>query len=132
MKFMLPLLGLLPASLAAAQTAPTPPASEPIPTPVELMTGNNYLLLQSLIVKDFGPGSKFGFFNLTNFTADYQNRLAKNSFFNKATVKYSFVKTFNAFVGLNIDNTLGFRPLVGPNIFWPTRRGWSSCRPGRI
>ncbi len=118
---------MLPASLAAAQTA-----IEPAPTPVELMTENNYLLLHSLIVKDYGPGRKFGFFNLTSFAADYQNRLAKNSFFNKATVKYSFVKTFNAFVGLNIDNTLGFRPLVGPNIFWPTRRGWSSCRPGRI
>jgi len=50
---------------------PAPHASEPMPTSMKLTTGNNYLLLQSLIVHDFGPGSKFGFFNLTNFAADY-------------------------------------------------------------
>lgn len=42
------------------------------PTQIELFTGNNGLAFQLLVSKQFSPQSKFGFFNVTNFTGDYK------------------------------------------------------------
>ena len=110
-------LALLLAVPAAAQTAaealppPAPHAGPPLP--VEVMAGNQQLILQTVVNKKFAPDSRFAFFNLTTFGADYHNAPAKNNYLTSAALKFELLPHFSVFGGLNMNSTVGFRPTAG-------------------
>ncbi len=119
MKTLLLLAALLmPAAAALAQTtaeAPPTPAPHPAgaPLPVELMAGDQQLILQTVVNKKFAPESRFAFFNLTTFGADYHNNPTKNNYLTSAALKFELLSHFSVFGGLNLNSTVGFRPTGG-------------------
>lgn len=109
-------LALPAAGPVLAQTPPDiPPAPPPAatPLPVELMGGHRQLTLQTVVSKKFAPESRFSFFNLTTFGADYRNTPGRSSYLTSASLKYELVRHVSAFGGLNINSAVGFRPSAG-------------------
>ncbi|QKG51250.1 hypothetical protein [Hymenobacter sp. BRD67] len=117
MKFFPLSLTLLLAVPAAAQTAEPAPGAAPhpagAPLPVEVMAGHQQLILQTVVNRKFAPDSRFAFFNLTTFGADYHNEPTKNSYLTSAALKVELLPRFSVFGGLNMNSTVGFRPTGG-------------------
>lgn len=113
--FCLALLLAVPAVAQTASEAPVVPAPHPAgaPLPVEVMAGDRQLILQTVVNKKFAPDSRFAFFNLTTFGADYHNEPAKNNYLTSAALKFELLKHFSVFGGLNMNSTVGFRPTGG-------------------
>lgn len=109
------LLLAVPAAAQTAAEASAPPAPHPAgpPLPVEVMAGNQQLILQTVVNKKFAHDSRFAFFNLTTFGADYRNEPAKNNYLTSAALKFELLSHFSVFGGLNMNSTVGFRPTGG-------------------
>ncbi|MFN3848001.1 MAG: hypothetical protein ACK4NY_01170 [Spirosomataceae bacterium] len=89
------------------------PALRVTPIPVEVFAGNNYLNVQMVVAKHFTEKSKWGFFNMTNITGDYKNRLANNEFVSQAMLNYAFFKGFSLTAGVAMNHKSGFRKIAG-------------------
>jgi len=86
-------------------------APEP-PLPVEVMPGNNSLYFQMVVVKNFSPESKFGFFSVATFKVPWED-LSQVDITLPVQVNYTFWKGFGAVAGGRINNIIGFDPMVG-------------------
>jgi hypothetical protein len=91
----------------------TPPIRPNPPIPVEVFTGNNYLNFQMIVSKPFKQGSRFGFFNVTNFNGNYDNNLRKNEFLTQGLVNFEVYKGISVAAGATMNYVTGFRPTVG-------------------
>ena len=84
-----------------------------LPLPVEILIGNRGLNFQFNTTKKFSPNSRFGFFNVTSFFADYKNVVAKNEFFSKSLLTAKVWKKISAVGGFSINQFSGFKPTAG-------------------
>jgi len=83
------------------------------PVPVEVMAGNTYLNFQMIIIKHFSPTSKFGFFNVTTFNADYNNDKFKNESLIQSFLTFDLFKGISLNAGALLNSRTGFRPNAG-------------------
>lgn len=109
--------GLLTAftTLSAQPSAMGPGPGDPPnpPVSVETFAGNRYLNFQMIVAKPFAPGSRFSFFNVTNFNGSYQNEMRKNEFLTQALINYRVVGGLSLAGGATLNYMTGFRPTVG-------------------
>lgn len=92
------------------------------PIPVEVFAGNSYLNFQMIISKPFRQGSRFGFFNVTNFNGNYENNLRKNEFLTQSLVNYELYKGFSLAAGATMNYMTGFRPTAGLQYIYGDRK----------
>ena len=111
--FTLALFALL--SSVSAQ-APEPPI------PIELLFGHDNMYFQMVVKKKFAPESKFGFFSVATYTADYQNELRENRLIIPTQFNYSLRKGFGLMAGADINSVVGFAPIVGPQHNYASRK----------
>jgi hypothetical protein len=104
--FLLLLIGILPLSMAQAPQAK-------VPTPVEIMAGNNRLFFQMVVKKKFTPDSKFGFLSVSSFSTSYDNAMNDLDLAIPVLINYNIYKNFSLVGGSTINNKVGFSPLVG-------------------
>lgn len=83
------------------------------PVPVEVFAGNNYLNFQMIVSKPFKQGSRFGFFDVTNFNGNYDNNLRKNEFLTQGLVNFEVYKGISLAAGATMNYVTGFRPTAG-------------------
>ncbi len=99
---------------AQPETAESRPVGPPNPpVSVETFAGNRYLNFQMIVAKPFAPGSRFSFFNVTNFNGSYQNELRKNEFLTQALINYRVVGGLSLAGGATLNYMTGFRPTAG-------------------
>lgn len=84
-----------------------------VPTPIELMTGNNRMFFQMVVKKKFSSGSKFGFLSASSFSASYDNNLEELDIAIPVLFNYTVSKGFALVGGTTINNSVGFTPLAG-------------------
>ncbi len=106
------LIILLVSTSLSAQTAEEKPHPTP-PMPVELMLGDRGLNFQLNTTKQFSPTSRFGFFNVTAFFADYKNVVPKNEIFSQSLLTAKVWKKLSAVAGFSINHFVGFKPTAG-------------------
>lgn len=106
------LFGLLVSVSISAQTAEEKPHPAP-PMPVEVLVGDRGLNFQMNTTKQFSPKSRFGFFNVTAFFADYKNVVAKNEIFSQSLLTAKVWKKLSAVAGFSINHFVGFKPTAG-------------------
>jgi len=104
--FLLLCIGILPLSMAQAPQAK-------VPTPVEIMAGNNRLFFQMVVKKKFTPDSKFGFLSVSSFSTSYDNAMNDLDLAIPVLINYNIYKNFSLVGGSTINNKVGFSPLVG-------------------
>jgi len=104
--FLLLWIGILPLSMAQAPQAK-------VPTPVEIMAGNNRLFFQMVVKKKFTPDSKFGFLSVSSFSTSYDNAMNDLDLAIPVLINYNIYKNFSLVGGSTINNKVGFSPLVG-------------------
>lgn len=92
------------------------------PIPVEVFFGNNQLYYQTNAKKKFAPNSKFGFFSLATYTADYNNVLSQNRLLIEAQVSYSFKNGFGIMAGTDMNSVTGFSLILGPQHTYASRK----------
>jgi hypothetical protein len=99
-------IGMLSFSLAQAPQAK-------VPTPVEIMAGNNRLFFQMVVKKKFTPDSKFGFLSVSSFSTSYENVMNDLDLAIPVLINYNIYKNFSLVGGSTINNKVGFSPLMG-------------------
>lgn len=92
------------------------------PIPVEVLFGNNQLNYQTTVKKLFAPESRFGFFSLATYTADYKNDLSENSLLIEGQLSYTIKSGFGVMAGTIINSVTGFSPIVGPQHTYASRQ----------
>lgn len=93
-----------------------------IPIPVETFFGHNDLYYQITAVRQFSPESRFGFFGLATFTADYKNEIAENRIITIAQVDYEIGKGFALMGGMDMNSVSGFAPIIGPKFSYASKK----------
>ncbi|MCP9755483.1 hypothetical protein EGI26_09985 [Lacihabitans sp. CCS-44] len=83
------------------------------PMPVELMLGDRGLNFQLNTTKQLSPTSRFGFFNVTTFFADYKNVVPKNEIFSQSLLTVKVWRKLSAVTGFSINHFVGFKPTAG-------------------
>jgi hypothetical protein len=96
--------------------------SQDPPIPVEAFFGNNGLYYQANAKKAFAPGSRFGFFSLATYTADYKNELARNRMLIEAQFSYTIKAGFGVMTGTDMNSVTGFSAIVGPQHTFASRK----------
>lgn len=71
------------------------------PVPIELFAGNKGFSFQLIVSKQFSPGSKFGFFNVTNFSGDYKQTYQTTNFLSQSFVTAEIWQGISAAAGLS-------------------------------
>lgn len=84
------------------------------PVPLEVFWGHYSLYYQVVVKNKFSLESKFGYFGLNTYTADYQNNMHNNSLNIIAQFNYSLVKGIGLMVGTDMNSFSGFSPIIGP------------------
>ena len=84
-----------------------------IPTPVEALIGNNGYAFQTIIDKDFSHGSRFNFFSVTSFSADYKNTITQRDFVNNTAVGFELFDQIDLAVGISVNTKSGSNFNVG-------------------
>lgn len=84
-----------------------------VPTPVELMAGNNRLFFQMVVKKKFTPQSKFGFLSVATFSSSYDNQMDDLDLVMPVLINYNFYKGFGLVAGTTVNNVVGLSPVVG-------------------
>lgn len=84
-----------------------------VPTPVEFMAGNNRLFFQMVVKKKFTPESKFGFLSVATFSSNYDNQMDDLDLVMPVLVNYNIYKGVGLVAGTNVNNVVGFSPVVG-------------------
>jgi hypothetical protein len=92
------------------------------PIPVEAFFGNNGMYYQTNAKKTFTPYSRFSFFSLATFTADYGNDLFKNRMLIEAQISYSIKAGFGMMIGTDINAVTGFSTITGPQHIYTSRK----------
>lgn len=91
------------------------------PIPVEVFIGNNGLYYQTNAKKQFSPSSRFGFFSLATYTADYKNELSRNRMLIEAQLSYTIIGGFGVMTGTDMNSVTGFSAIVGPQHTFASR-----------
>lgn len=86
--------------------------SHKAPIPVEIMAGNNWLMFQNIIARDFGAKERFNYFNLINYEVEYVSE-APASYIVQSLFSYKLSQNFALGAGANLKAFGGFKPLVG-------------------
>jgi len=84
------------------------------PIPVEIFIGNQSIFSQTVVKRKFEPQSKFAYFSLGAYTADYDNELSENSLVMINQISYDIGKGFGIMTGAEINSEAGFSAVVGP------------------
>lgn len=92
------------------------------PIPAEVLFGNNQLYYQTNVKKLFSPDSRFGFFSLATYTADYKNDLSENRLLIEGQVSYTIKGGFGVMAGTDINSVTGFSPIIGPQHTYASRQ----------
>lgn len=116
---MLLLVGITSHSHAQAFPDTLPPPSPPIP--LEVFVTPNNLLVQFIISKPLAPKSRFGFFNVTNFTGDYREQ-QKNQYLSQAFLTASIWRGLSVNAGVSMNYQTGFSPSAGLQYVLATRQ----------
>lgn len=82
--------------------------------PTELLAGNKNLYFQMVVKRSFTPTSKFKLFVLTNYTANYEDRVADNRLNIINQISYTGKNGFGVMAGADINSFKGFSPIIGP------------------
>lgn len=101
----------------------TAQAPEP-PIPIEAFFGNEQLYFQLVVKKKFAPTSRFGFFTVATYSADYEYNKAdvQNSITIPVQLSYEVGKGFGIMAGTDINSEGGFAPIVGPQFNFASRQ----------
>lgn len=90
-------------------------AQKPVPPiPVEVFFGNKNLDFQMVVKRPFTPNSKFKFFGLATYSANYEGDTEENRVITIAQVSYDIGKGFGIMAGADINSFSGFATVVGP------------------
>ncbi len=84
-----------------------------IPIAGEILLGNDRMNFQTVINKRFPNNTRFVFFSVVNFSADYQNQSYKNDYIGTAVLGYQLLPEFFGSIGASMNSALGFRPILG-------------------
>lgn len=87
---------------------PTPPI------PIELLAGHESLYFQMVVKKPFTQTSKFVFFGLANYIANYEDRIEDNRVIIINQISHTIGKGFGIMAGAEINSFAGFSPIIGP------------------
>ena len=97
------------------QTTNVPVQGAPIP--IELFAGNKGFAFQLIVSKQFTPTSKFGFFNVTNFSGDYKQTNQTTNFLSQSFLTAEVWKGISVAAGLSAIGSstthLEVRPTAG-------------------
>ncbi len=98
-------------------------APEP-PLPIEMFFGNKQLYFQLVVKKKFSANSRFGFFTVATYSADYNfnEEAAQNSITIPVQLSYDLGKGFGVMAGTDINSEGGFAPIVGPQYNFASRQ----------
>jgi hypothetical protein len=84
------------------------------PIPVEVFFGNKQIYYQTNVKKKFSPKSKFSFFGLATYAANYNNNLPDNRMLIEGQVSYNFKNGLGVMTGTDMNSVSGFSPIAGP------------------
>lgn len=92
--------------------------TESAPVPIEAFAGNKAFTFQLIVTKQFSPNSRFGFFNVTTFSGNYQEKNQSSEFYSQSLITAEVWKGISLGAGLSAfgsSNTtpLTVRPTVG-------------------
>lgn len=90
-------------------------------TLAEAFLGHEALFFQLVVKKPFTPTSKFSFFTVASFTADYDNDLSENNIVIPVQLSYSIDKGFGVMAGTDITSNAGFSAIVGPQFNYSSK-----------
>lgn len=97
-------------------------AQEPEPPiPVEVFFGNEALYFQMVVKKKFTPQSRFNFFTVATYTADYENEQRENSLVIPVQVSYDIGNGFGIMAGTDINSISGFSAIIGPQFNYASK-----------
>lgn len=98
-------------------------APEP-PIPIEAFFGNKQLYFQLVVKKKFATTSRFGFFTVATYSADYDydQESTQNSITIPVQLSYDLGKGFGIMSGTDINSEGGFAPIVGPQYNFASRQ----------
>lgn len=91
------------------------------PIPAEVMLGHQAIFSQVILNRSFSPDSKLSFFNLSTYSASYQNE-DHHELANISQVNYRLGKGFQVMGGVNMNSEVGFAPLIGPKHVFASRQ----------
>lgn len=74
------------------------------------------------VKKEFAPESKFSFFSVATFSADYQPNDLDYNLVIPVQLSYAIGKGFGIMAGSNINSAVGFSPIVGPQHTYASRK----------
>lgn len=90
-------------------------AQAPVPpVPAEVLVGHQNLYYQLVVKKPFVQGSRFNFFGLATYTANYEANISDNRMITIGQASYTVGKGFGVMVGMDMNSFSGFSPIVGP------------------
>ncbi|MCR4032096.1 MULTISPECIES: hypothetical protein [Flavobacterium] len=99
-----------------------PPQIHDVPIPVEAFASNNGVSFQLIVSKHFNSNSRFGFFNVSQFTGNYTTEdQNKNEMMTLALATFDVWKGFSLNAGAYIDNFTGFSPTAGVQYVFANR-----------
>ncbi|WP_020214133.1 hypothetical protein [Flavobacterium rivuli] len=92
--------------------------TESVPIPIEAFAGNKAFTFQLLVTKQFSPESRFGFFNVTTFGGDYEEKNQSSEFYSQSMVTVQVWQSFSIAAGLSTfgssnGTALTVRPTAG-------------------
>lgn len=90
-------------------------------TLAEAFFGNEALFFQLVVKKTFTPPSKFSFFTVASYTADYRNNLSENNIVIPVQLRYNLGKGFGIMVGTDINSVSGFSAIAGPQFNYASK-----------
>lgn len=95
-----------------------------VPIPIELFVGNRAFTFQLIVSKQFSPKSRFGFFNVTNFTGDYKKNQTSD-FFSQSLLTANLWKGISITTGLSAfgssNTSTTVRPTAGLQYLFANR-----------
>ena len=96
-----------------------------VPIPVEIFVGNKAFAFQLIVSKQFSPKSRFGFFNVTNFTGDYKTTNQTSDFFSQSLLTAEIWKGISLTTGLSAigssNTSTTVRPTAGLQYLFANR-----------
>lgn len=91
------------------------------PIPIEAFFGNEALYFQMVVKKKFTPESRFNFFTVATYTADYENVRGENSIVIPVQLSYDVAGGFGVMAGTDINSISGFSAIVGPQFNYASK-----------
>ncbi|MBO0331142.1 hypothetical protein [[Muricauda] lutisoli] len=91
------------------------------PIPIEAFFGNEALYFQLVVKKKFTPESRFNFFTVATYTADYENNPDENSIVMPVQLSYDVAGGFGIMAGTDINSISGFSAIVGPQFNYASK-----------